>query len=114
MGSQCPTAFDAVPRDQDRQQPTQTAPRIRENGVPALIIVARDDPFNTAPAADYAAAQTVQSNMVVFESGGHLPVGHQETVRRRVRDFLKSVTNASQWRGAQSDSAPGQDPLSRR
>lgn len=76
--------------------PPRQRPEFEKIAVPTLIVVARDDLFNTAPAANYAAAQIAQSNTVVFESGGHLLVGHQETVRRRVRDFLNSVRKADQ------------------
>ena len=79
--------------------PPGLRPAFEKIGVPTLVVVARDDLFNTAPAAEYAAAQIAQSDIVVFESGGHLLVGHQETVRKRVREFLKSVTSASQERG---------------
>jgi 2-hydroxy-6-oxonona-2,4-dienedioate hydrolase len=76
--------------------PPGLRPAFERIGVPTLVAVARDDLFNTAPAAEYAVAQIAQSSLVVFESGGHLLVGHQETVRTRVRDFLESVASANQ------------------
>jgi pimeloyl-ACP methyl ester carboxylesterase len=55
---------------------------------PTLIISARDDLFNTLPAATFAAGLIPGAKLVVFETGGHLLVGHQEEVRGLVRDFL--------------------------
>lgn len=56
--------------------------------VPTLIVSARDDLFNTLPAAEFAASRIPNSELVVFETGGHLMVGHGEEVRDAVRAFL--------------------------
>lgn len=55
---------------------------------PTLIISARDDLFNTLPAAEYAAGTIPNARLVVINTGGHLLVGHQREVRARVGDFL--------------------------
>lgn len=56
--------------------------------VPSLVIAARDDLFNTLPAAAFAAGLIPGAKLVIFETGGHLMVGHQREVRDLVRDFL--------------------------
>lgn len=56
--------------------------------VRTLVISARDDLFNTLPAAEFAAAHIPGAKLVVFETGGHLMVGRSEEVRRIIRDFL--------------------------
>jgi pimeloyl-ACP methyl ester carboxylesterase len=53
-----------------------------------LIISARDDLFNTLPAAEYVASKIPGAELIIYETGGHLLVGHQEDVRDAVRSFL--------------------------
>jgi pimeloyl-ACP methyl ester carboxylesterase len=55
---------------------------------PTLIISAKDDLFNTLPAARFAAEAIPAAALVVFETGGHLLVGRQREVRATIRDFL--------------------------
>jgi pimeloyl-ACP methyl ester carboxylesterase len=55
---------------------------------PTLIVSARDDLFNTLPAAEYAAARIPVAELVVYDTGGHLLVGHEQDVRDAVRAFL--------------------------
>jgi pimeloyl-ACP methyl ester carboxylesterase len=55
---------------------------------PTLIISARDDLFNTLPAAEYAASRIPGAKLIVYENGGHLLVGHEMEVRDAVRSFL--------------------------
>jgi pimeloyl-ACP methyl ester carboxylesterase len=55
---------------------------------PTLIVSARDDLFNTLPAAEFAASRIPSARLVVYETGGHLLIGHQEDVRSEVRAFL--------------------------
>jgi pimeloyl-ACP methyl ester carboxylesterase len=57
--------------------------------VPTLLITARDDLFNTFPAAEYAARQIPNARLVVYDTGGHLLVGHGEEVRREIATFLR-------------------------
>jgi len=56
--------------------------------VPTLVISARDDLFNTLPAAAFAAKHIPGAKLVVFETGGHLMVGRQRALGELVRDFL--------------------------
>lgn len=56
--------------------------------VPTLLVTARDDLFNTHPSAEYAASQIPGAELVVFDEGGHLLVGHGEEVRAAVGEFL--------------------------
>ncbi|TIP93622.1 MAG: alpha/beta hydrolase [Mesorhizobium sp.] len=55
---------------------------------PTVIISARDDLFNTLPAAEFAAAKIPGAKLVVYDTGGHLLVGQQQDVRIAVRTFL--------------------------
>jgi 2-hydroxy-6-oxonona-2,4-dienedioate hydrolase len=55
---------------------------------PTLIISARDDGFNTLPAAEFAASKIPDAKLIIHDTGGHLMVGHQEAVRTAVRSFL--------------------------
>jgi 2-hydroxy-6-oxonona-2,4-dienedioate hydrolase len=56
--------------------------------VPTLVIAARDDLFNTLPAAQFAAEAIPNAELVVFEAGGHLLVGRQQQVRAMLGGFL--------------------------
>jgi pimeloyl-ACP methyl ester carboxylesterase len=58
---------------------------------PTLIISARDDLFNTLPAAEFAASRIPGAKLVVYDKGGHLLVGHDKDVRNEVRKFLASA-----------------------
>ncbi|ASY60772.1 alpha/beta hydrolase fold (plasmid) [Sinorhizobium sp. CCBAU 05631] len=58
---------------------------------PTLIVSARDDLFNTLPAAKFAANGIPNAKLVVYDSGGHLLVGHQEEVRELVGAFLAGI-----------------------
>lgn len=55
---------------------------------PTLVITARDDHFNTLPAASRAAAGIRGARLMVFESGGHLLVGRTGEARAATRGFL--------------------------
>lgn len=61
--------------------------------VPTLIVSARDDLFNTLPAAEFAASAIPGAKLVVYESGGHLLIGREREVRATVGEFL-----AEAWR----------------
>lgn len=61
---------------------------LEQIAAPTLIISARDDLFNTLPAAEFAAATIPNAKLVVYDSGGHLLVGHDRDVRAVVGDFL--------------------------
>lgn len=68
---------------------TRIGPRpLATIGVPTLVIGARDDLYNTLPAARYLAEQIPGAQLVALETGGHLLVGQTEVVRERVGRFL--------------------------
>jgi 2-hydroxy-6-oxonona-2,4-dienedioate hydrolase len=60
-----------------------------------LIISARDDGFNTLPAAEFAASKIPNAKLIIYDTGGHLLVGHQESVRTAVRSFLAAAVSAA-------------------
>jgi 2-hydroxy-6-oxonona-2,4-dienedioate hydrolase len=68
--------------------------------IPTLIISARDDGFNTLPAAEFAASKIPTAKLVVYDAGGHLLVGHQTDVRTTVREFLADTPPAPRSSGA--------------
>lgn len=55
---------------------------------PTLVISARDDLFNTLPAAEFAASAIPNASLHVFDTGGHLLVGHGQETREAIRAFL--------------------------
>ena len=55
---------------------------------PTLIISARDDLFNTLPAAEFAASKIPGAKLIIYDTGGHLMVGRQQEVRDAIRSFL--------------------------
>jgi len=63
-------------------------PSLEKITAPTMVISARDDLFNTLPAAEYAAARIPGARLLVYDTGGHLLVGHQEDARAAVQDFL--------------------------
>lgn len=68
--------------------PDARPPRFEQVAAPTLVISARDDLFNTLPAAKYAAGKIAGARLTVYETGGHLLVGRQSEVRAQIRDFL--------------------------
>jgi 2-hydroxy-6-oxonona-2,4-dienedioate hydrolase len=69
-------------------QPDLTERPLGELRIPTLLITARDDLFNTLPPAEFAALHIPGAQLVVYERGGHLLVGHDDEVRREIADFL--------------------------
>ena len=61
---------------------------------PTLIISARDDGFNTLPAAELTASKIPKAKLIVYETGGHLLVGHEKRVRAAVRGFLAAASTS--------------------
>ena len=59
---------------------------------PTLVISARDDGFGTYAAAQYTANRIPGAKFVGFEQGGHLLVGHDETVQAEIVKLLTQTT----------------------
>lgn len=59
--------------------------------VPTLVVSARDDGFGTYAPAEYTASQIPGARFLGFDQGGHLLVGHDETVREAVRALLDTT-----------------------
>ena len=74
---------------------------------PTLIVSARDDLFNTLPAATYAADRIPGARLVVYDTGGHLLVGRGEQVRSEVRSFLAAAGVGRAGGGVQAASSSG-------
>lgn len=64
---------------------------LEQIAAPTMIISARDDLFNTLPAAEFAARKISGAKLVVYDTGGHLLVGQVQEVRKAVRTFLASA-----------------------
>jgi len=75
--------------------PDLPRPSLEHITVPTLIVSARDDLFNTLPAAEFAASTIPNAKLVVYETGGHLLVGRQQEVRAVVSDFLAKQAHSS-------------------
>ena len=68
--------------------PGAGAPAFERIAAQTLIVSARDDLFNTLPAAQYAARSIPNAKLVVFETGGHLLLGREGELRAAVAQFL--------------------------
>ncbi|MGE0425101.1 MAG: alpha/beta fold hydrolase [Reyranellaceae bacterium] len=68
--------------------PDPRRPALERISAPTLVISARDDLFNTLPAAQFAAGAIPGATLRVFDSGGHLLVGRGQETRDTVRAFL--------------------------
>lgn len=58
-------------------------------GVPTLVVSARDDGFGTYAGARYTASRIAGARFIGFDDGGHLLVGHDETVRGEIVALLR-------------------------
>jgi 2-hydroxy-6-oxonona-2,4-dienedioate hydrolase len=58
---------------------------------PTLVISARDDLYNTLPAAEHLAEHIPDAKLVVLDSGGHLMVGHGGEVEGAIAHFLEGA-----------------------
>lgn len=56
---------------------------------PTLVISAKDDLFNTLPAARWTAEHVPEAELTVLETGGHLLCGQSEEVRAGIAEFLR-------------------------
>jgi 2-hydroxy-6-oxonona-2,4-dienedioate hydrolase len=88
---------------------------LEEIKAPTLIISARDDLFNTLPAAEFAASRIHGAKLVVYDKGGHLLVGHGKDVRDEVRTFLAGAGLSSRANAVRSTpqehASEQQDPV---
>jgi pimeloyl-ACP methyl ester carboxylesterase len=62
--------------------------RVERITAPTLVITARDDLFNTLPAARHAAGSIPGAQLIVYDTGGHLLAGRTDEAARAVREFL--------------------------
>ncbi|MFS8036507.1 alpha/beta fold hydrolase [Xanthobacter sp. AM11] len=69
---------------------------------PTFIVSARDDLFNTLPAAQVAAERIAGAQFVAYDTGGHLLVGRAGQIRAAVREFLDRVAAEEAVRGGSS------------
>ncbi len=58
---------------------------------PTLIVSARDDGFNTLPAAEFAASKIPGAKLIIYDNGGHLLVGQEDAARTSVLSFLAAA-----------------------
>ncbi len=72
-------------------RPDMRRPPLERIVAPTLVISARDDLFNTLPAAEFAARAIPDATLRVFDTGGHLLVGRGQEVRDTVRGFLARI-----------------------
>jgi len=63
----------------------------RQIRVPSLILSTEDDRFGTAQTARDIATDIPQTRLVVFPSGGHLWLGHDEAVADEVQHFVRAT-----------------------
>jgi pimeloyl-ACP methyl ester carboxylesterase len=75
--------------------PDTLRPPFERITAPTLVISARDDLFNTLPAAEFAASTIPNARLVVYDTGGHLLMGRQQQVRAIVADFLASLAHSA-------------------
>ncbi len=55
---------------------------------PVLTISLRDDTFGTAAPAEYIAANVPDGRAILYPTGGHVWVGHQDEIWREIEAFL--------------------------
>lgn len=77
-----------LPGIQIDSNPESRRPRFEDIAAPALVVSARDDLFNTLPAAEFAAATIPNARLAVYETGGHLLVGRQRDVHEVIKGFI--------------------------
>jgi 2-hydroxy-6-oxonona-2,4-dienedioate hydrolase len=65
---------------------------------PTLVVSARDDGFGTYAAAQYTAGHIAGARFLGFDHGGHLLVGHDDTVRVAILGLLKAAAAATDRR----------------
>jgi pimeloyl-ACP methyl ester carboxylesterase len=73
---------------------------------PTLVMSARDDLFNTVPAAEFAAAQIPGAALIIYETGGHLLAGREADARAAARAFLAKLRLIPFLRMISNDALP--------
>lgn len=68
--------------------PSQGRFPLEEVRVPTLVISARDDLYNTYPAAEYTAHHIPGARFAGYEEGGHALTGHEKEVRSEIMRFI--------------------------
>ena len=68
--------------------------------VPVLILHARDDRITPASTATFTAERVAGAELHLFDSGGHLLLGHHDTARGHVADFLEVHSAPTDTRSA--------------
>lgn len=58
---------------------------------PTLVVSARDDGYGTYAPAEYTASQIAGAKFLGFDNGGHVLVGHDQTVQAAVLTLLRSA-----------------------
>jgi 2-hydroxy-6-oxonona-2,4-dienedioate hydrolase len=66
-------------------------PELEKVAAPTLVISAEDDLYHTLPGARFAAEHIPNAELQVFETGGHLLIGHGEDTRRIINAFLERL-----------------------
>lgn len=61
--------------------------------IPTLIISAEDDRFGTAGTSMAIARQTPSARLVLFPTGGHVLLGHDEESAREIAHFVKQYSS---------------------
>lgn len=74
---------DAAPNLSPRPLETITAP--------TFVASARDDLFSTLKPAEYAAAHIPSAQLVVYDTGGHMLVGHGDDMHQRIGAFMSAA-----------------------
>lgn len=62
--------------------------------VPVLIVHARDDRLTPVATADFTAAGLRGAELLIFDTGGHLLLGHHDELRQRIASFLATHVTA--------------------
>jgi 2-hydroxy-6-oxonona-2,4-dienedioate hydrolase len=63
--------------------------------VPTLVISVEDDRFGTAATARDIAAAVPHARLVIYPSGGHIWIGHDEAIAAEMNGFLGALERAS-------------------
>lgn len=71
--------------------PDTKPPRLERITAPTLTLFAKDDLFNTLPAARFAAWRIPNAWLMAFETGGHLLVSDQDDIIAEVAAFLRAA-----------------------